>query len=314
MLTDSRILITGAKGFVGTHLAPVLTLGGARLTQWIRPGSLTVFDCEVYNKIDLSDRKQVSNAISSLKPNFVVHLAASKVRSNIACDFIDNYCANISMATNLINSCRDLSSFQKFIFLGSCDEYGSISCPFKESQREDPSNAYGLAKLAITKMLGALAHTEKFPSIVLRPSVIYGPRQGTEMFLSALIQALVAGEDFAMTAGDQYRDFVYVDDVVTAIILALNADEALNGRVFNIGSGKSQKVNDIAALVAAQVGNPALAHIKFGAKPYRLNEVMDYSVDITQARYELGWQPNPSLESGLQKTINYFKSVSSREF
>ena len=309
MLSKPHVLITGAEGFVGRHLTAALLSSGASVTQLVRPGSATAIQNKSSIEIDLTDRKRVAAAFSSRNPDFVVHLAATKARGNIGCDFIDNYDANASMAINVIHACFDLSSFKKLIFIGTCDEYGPIPCPFVESHREAPSNAYGLGKLAATQMLGTLSRSDGFPSIILRPSVIYGPRQGPEMFLSALIQSLVAGNDFAMTAGEQYRDFVYVDDVVDAIIRALNADEAINGEVFNIGAGQSRRVNDVAVLVAKQIGQNAIEHIKFGAIPYRPNEVMDYSVDITQARSVLGWQPKTSLEVGLQETVKYFQSV-----
>jgi UDP-glucose 4-epimerase len=309
MFSKPHILITGAEGFVGRHLTAALLSSGASVTQLVRRGSATAIQNKSSIEIDLTDRKRVADAFSSRNPDFVVHLAATKSRGNIGCDFIDNYDANASMVINVIHACFNLSNFKKLIFIGTCDEYGPIPCPFVESHREAPSNAYGLGKLAATQMLGTLSRSDGFPSIILRPSVIYGPRQGTEMFLSALIQSLVAGNDFAMTAGEQYRDFVYVDDVVDAIIRALNAHEAINGKVFNIGSGQSRRINDVAVFVAKQIGQNAIEHIKFGAIPYRPNEVMDYSVDITQARSVLGWQPKTSLEAGLQETVKYFKSV-----
>lgn len=309
MITNPLILIAGAGGFVGSHLTAALLLRGFRVSQLVRPGSSSLIEGKPHIDLDLGDRKRVATVFSLLKPDFVIHLAGSKDRGSGGCHFIDGYGVNVAMATNVISACLELSRFKKFIFIGSCDEYGPIPCPFVESQREEPSNPYGLAKLAVTKLLGALSQFENFPSVILRPSVIYGPRQGPEMFLSALIQSLVAGNDFAMTAGEQYRDFVYVDDVVDAIIRALNADEVISGKVFNIGAGQSRRVNDVAVLVAKQIGQNAIEHIKFGAIPYRPNEVMNYSVDITQARSVLGWQPKTSLEAGLQETVKYFQSV-----
>lgn len=315
MLSKPHVLITGAEGFVGQHLSAALLSSGAKVTQLVRPGSASAaaIQNQSFIEIDLTDRKRVAAAFSLRNPDFVVHLAATKARGTIACDFINDYEANASMVINVIHACFDLSSFKKLIFIGTCDEYGWIPCPFVESHREAPSNVYGLGKLAATQMLSTLSRTDGFPSIILRPSVIYGPRQGPEMFLSALIKSLVAGNDFAMTAGEQYRDFVYVKDVVDAIIQALNTGDAVNGKVFNIGAGQSWRVNDVAVLVAKQIGHNAIENIRFGAIPYRPNEVMDYAVDITQARSVLGWQPKTSLEAGLHETVTYFQSVLDRK-
>lgn len=309
MISNSHIVVTGANGFVGTRLASTLTLKGAKVTNLVRPGFFSIASHKQWFEVDLFDAKSVAAAFSSLRPDFVIHLAASKNRSNRRSNFVDLYDENVSVSSNIINACLDLISLKRFIFIGSCDEYGAIPCPFIESQRESPINAYGLAKLAVTKMLFALSYLENFPSVVLRPTVIYGPRQGHEMFLSALIQSLVAGKEFSMTSGEQYRDFVYIDDVVNAIILALFAEETINGNVFNIGSGKALQVKEVALLAAKDVGRNSINLVRFGAIPYRKNEVMDYSVNIKHARDLLGWEPVTSLESGLDQTVQYFKSL-----
>lgn len=307
-ISNSHIVVSGAAGFVGTHLSTALTSMGAKVTQLVRPASY-IANGTLHFELDLYDQKKVSSAFCLLKPDFVIHLAASKNRSNRISNFIDHYSENVAVSTNIINACINLINLKKFIFIGSCDEYGAISCPFVESQRESPINSYGLAKLAVTKMLCALSSLENFPSVVLRPTVIYGPGQGPEMFLSALIQSLVVGKEFEMTLGDQYRDFVYIDDVVNAIISVLSKDNMINGNVFNIGSGKSLQVKEVALLAAKGIGKNSSNLIKFGAIPFRRNEVMDYSVNIKHASELLGWKPMTSLESGLDQTIQYFKSL-----
>lgn len=312
MLRNSHILITGANGFLGRHLCTALIETGARVSQLVRSKVSTFQNEEVQIALDLTDRKKVAEIFSARQPDYVIHLAGSKSRNASGVEFRDSYSKNLSVSLNVIDACLGLRYLKRLVFLGSCDEYGPISSPFEETQREMPANVYGLTKLAITKMLSGLYQLGQFPSVVLRPSVIYGPRQGSEMFFSALIQNLLAGKDFPMTAGEQYRDFVYVSDVVEAIIRATGADEVVNGKVFNIGAGKSYRIKDIAELTAQQIGARALEQIKFGAVPYRINEVMDYSVDIAQAQVLLGWHPKISLEVGLQQTIQHYKATIAR--
>jgi nucleoside-diphosphate-sugar epimerase len=127
------------------------------------------------------------------------------------------------------------------------------------------------------------------------------------MFLSALIQSLLVQKDFAMTHGEQYRDFVYIDDVVDAIIKSLTADSKVNGSVVNIGAGSSCQVKNIATLIANSIHPDANNHLKFGVVPYRSNEVMKYAVNIARAEKLLDWQPTTKLEQGLQQTVNYFR-------
>ena len=308
MTSGSHILITGANGFVGKHLSAALLLTSIRVTQLARSIVLACDKEETQIVLDLSDSKKVKEIISTLQPNYVIHLAASKDRVNSGSQFRDSYEKNVSISLNVIDACLDLPDFKRLVFLGSCDEYGQATIPFDEAQREMPANAYGLAKLAVTKILAGLYQSCQFPSVVLRPTVIYGPNQGSEMFLSALIQSLLAKKDFAMTQGDQFRDFVYVDDVVDAILKAINAGNQVDGKVFNIGAGVSYQVRKIAFLIANIIHPDAYTHLKFGAVQYRSHEVMDYAVNIIHAEQLLCWQPNTQLVQGLQETINHFRT------
>ncbi len=308
MLNNSHILITGANGFVGQHLSEALLDKGARVSRIVRsvlPSHHVVVDQHV---LDLADRLKVLEVVSLLQPSYVIHLAGSKIRTNDVKQFRDTYDENLLMSLNVIDACRALKNFKRLVFLGTCEEYGLAPTPYKEAQRAVPTGVYGLSKLAVTQILTGLFHSHRFPSVVLRPTVIYGPRQGDEMFLSALIQSLLAGKDFAMTYGEQRRDFIYIDDVVDAIINAIKADERVNGEVINIGAGDSFQIKEITTMVANSIGAAVSGFIKFGAVPYRPNEAMDYSVVITRAKELLGWYPSTSLEDGVQQTIKQFKA------
>jgi nucleoside-diphosphate-sugar epimerase len=306
MLINSHILITGANGFVGHHLNKTLLAMGAQVSQIVH--SATPQATGTQHILDLTDREKVANVFALLQPDYVIHLAGSRNRANEVTQFRDTYDTNLSMSLNVIDACRKLENFKRLIFLGSCDEYGLTPTPYDEAQREMPTSAYGLSKLATTQILTSLFRSHRFPSVVLRPTVIYGPGQGDEMFISALIQSLLAGRDFAMTNGEQRRDFIYINDVVDAIIKAVSSDEKVNGIVLNIGAGVSYQIKEVATLVADLVGPNVSRLIKFGAVQYRINEVMHYSVEIARARELLGWYPNTNIKVGLQHTVKHFKA------
>jgi nucleoside-diphosphate-sugar epimerase len=259
-------------------------------------------------ELDLTDKNMVSETISTLKPDYVVHLAGSRNRNDASIGFRSSYDRNLSISLNVIESCMAVPGFKKLIFLGSCDEYGLSQSPFNEIHQESPTNSYGLSKLAITKLLTTLYYSHQFPSIVLRPSVIYGPNQGDEMFLPALIQSLLAGKEHPMTYGDQFRDFIYIDDVVDAIFKALLFSKPSEGLPLNIAAGVSLSIKSIAHLAASLIHPNKHMLLKIGALPYRRNEVMNYFVNIERARNLLGWQPTTKLELGLHKTISYYNS------
>ena len=305
MKKKCKVLVTGANGFVGKHLSAALKTHGVILFQLVH--KVTEVSESVF-QVDLTDKQRVLELFESLQPEYVVHLASNKSRSNDAQQFRQIYNMNISMAENVIEACQQLNDFKRLISVGTCDEYGLVPTPFKEIQKESPANAYGLSKLATTHMLKTLSHTSDFPSVTLRPSVIYGPGQSDDMFISAMITTLLTGEVFEMTPGGQKRDFIYVSDVVDAIIRVINANSNINGQVLNIGSGTSVQLAQVATIVANLVGGEAENNVELGALQYRPNEVMDYAVDISNAQVILNWTPRVSLEAGLTQTIKHFNA------
>lgn len=309
VLASSHILVTGANGFVGRHLSEALQTAGHRVSQIVRSASPIGHATGALHVLDLTDRDKVAEIFSLLQPDYVIHLASSKDRCNDIAQFHNTYDTNLSMSLNVIEACRTLKNFKRMIFLGTCDEYGLAQPPYDETQRPDPTSAYGLSKLAVTQILTGLFHCHRFPAVVLRPTVIYGPGQGDEMFLPALIQSLLSGKEFAMTVGEQRRDFVYVNDVVEAIIKTIIADERVNGMVVNIGAGVSHRIKEIAAMAADSIDPAISGLIKYGAIQYRPNEVMDYSVVIARAQALLDWSPSTSLEEGVRQTVRQYKEL-----
>lgn len=307
-MNGSKVLITGSSGFVGRYLSSKFYSKGYRLTCLVH--ALDPLRQAPVDQIplDLTNKGEVFKVISAIGPDCVIHLAGNKSRDDSKSRF--SYDANVSISLNVIEACLALPKLQKFVFLGSCDEYGLSDHAFDEKQQEMPVNNYGLAKLAITKLLYGLSKSCQFPSVVLRPTVIYGPNQGNEMFIPSLIGALLAGKDFPMTDGDQYRDFIYVDDVVEAINAAIQADQLPSGSVINIGSGHSCRVKDVALLLANLIDPNAIKHLRFGVVPYRPNEIMNYAANIGRAQKLLGWVPKTTLDDGLRRTLSGFRKSS----
>jgi nucleoside-diphosphate-sugar epimerase len=305
---DSRFLVIGANGFIGSHLCTLMNKMGIKPFKLVRTTFSAFHDEGTSIEIDLTDRSLVIETITRLKPDYVVHLAGSKNRNIDTHSFRQLHDENLSISLNIIEASLAHPSLKKFIFLGSCDEYGVSQIPFNELQQENPTSPYGLSKLAITKFLSALKFSRHFPSIVLRPAVVYGPNQGDEMFLSGLIQSLLAGNEYQMTSGEQRRDFIYVDDVVEAILDSLFCPITSEGIAVNVGSGSSLSIANVAYQVAEMIHPDKCKLLKLGAVPYRCNEVMTYAVDIQRAKKLLCWQPSTSLEQGLLKTINHYKT------
>jgi len=301
-----RILITGASGFVGRNLVDKLSLYGKEFDLYFlyRKKMTNQVYCKNSYFVNLNNIAEVDNIIQSIKPNIIIHLAYTKsAHSN---EFIagDSYFQNVQMSSNLIKASMKLQSLSKFIFIGSCEEYGRQETPYEECQSERPVTSYGLSKLSITKTLLALHASKNFPSIIVRPSVVYGPGQNSNMFLPSLSSSIKKNIFFNMTEGMQYRDFLYIDDLISLIIRLLDPAMVKVGEVINASYGTSYLLRDIAIDLANMVKPNGSLLLKIGAQCYRDSETMNYFVLNNKADDLLGWRPMVSINTGLTCLVN----------
>jgi UDP-glucose 4-epimerase len=306
-----RVLVTGSDGFVGKALCRTLSERGASVFGMSRSAGGQSCLAGVH-KVDLLDRSTVKDVVSEISPELVVHLAASKTRGVELVEYNHAYQVNLQGSLNLVDACAAHQCLRGFVFLGSCEEYGLLGAPFTEQSREIPVTAYAVTKLAVTQLLQSFWRGRHFPAVILRPSVIYGPGQKQDMFLPALIKTLLSGSRFKMSAGVQTRDYIHVGDVVAGILAALHSRQVW-GEVINLSSGKAVRIKDMALKVARLIGTDALERLEFGALDYRQGESMSYWASNALARERLGWSPMVSLDTGLEETIDYFRSSSRRE-
>lgn len=306
-LQDASVLITGATGFIGRHLSRALSASGVRVFGLSRSASPDIV--EGHNFVgDVTDRACVHDIVAEVRPAYVFHLAANKARRAEIEDFRRCLDDNLIGTLNLIEACEASSNTKRFIAVGTCEEYGGAEAPYSEAMREAPVSAYSCSKVAVTQLLQTFHRIRGFPVVVLRPSLAYGPGQGEEMFLPALIRALLTGRRFAMSRGEQTRDYVYVEDVVEALLLAA-VRPAAPGEVINISSGEPTRIIEIAKLAATLIGDDAEGLIDFGALEYRVGEAMSYWADCAKAGRLLGWRPRMALPDGLTRTIEYYRSA-----
>ncbi len=183
-----RILVTGANGFVGKHLCKVLSDNNTEVMAIVRRTCNDLTSIADQYEVDITDRSLVENVLADIKPDHIVHLAAAKNKGTALADYRTNYEVNLLGTLNLIDACHGLTKMSKFLYIGSCEEYGNQQVPFKESIKESPISAYGVSKLAVVNLLQALVATRNFPAVILRPSVVYGPGQDMDMFLPSLIR------------------------------------------------------------------------------------------------------------------------------
>lgn len=299
-----RVMVTGATGFIGYHLCAALLQKSVEIIPVSRSSINQRFSYSFHRSVNILNRCQIVQVLEETYPDVIVHLAASKNRSLNLDAYRSEFEVNLNGTMNLVEACQKYGRIKKFVYLGSCDEYGVQSAPFRETDCELPLTAYGASKLAATKFLQAQAKLWGFPTVILRPSVVYGPGQDTSMFLPSLIQSIFHNELFELSEGKQTRDFIFIDDLIESILLLIN-EKNFYGEIINISSGISITIKELANLVVQIMGRNSGQLLKFSASNYRKSEIMNYVVNNEKAFKLIGWYPKTSIEEGISKIIRY---------
>jgi UDP-glucose 4-epimerase len=313
-----RVLVTGATGFIGSHLAERLVAEGAEVTLAVEPGVSKANVANILDKVrarevDLCEGQKVRQLIRECQPSKIYHLAAVGVTE----PGIDPALAvqvNVIGTLNLLEALRE-TSCECFINTGTCYEYGHNTPPppvppnfggpggQREDQMVDPINAYAASKSAAWLFCSMYHRTHGYPVVTVRPFTVYGPRQSERALIPQVILSALRGEDFEMTGGEQTRDFTYVDDIVEGYIRASLSKKAI-GQTINLGTGEEHPIKDVVLKVLELMGNPVKSLI--GAWPYRPREIWRLYSDSSKAKELLGWQPQVGLEEGLRRTIAWY--------
>ena len=299
-----RVLVTGGSGFIGSHLCRALLDGGADVEVWSRHGTAGGLVDRVmspgitFHPIDVRDAKAVEQAMRARPPDRVFHLAGQRL--------IDRSAESVrkmmeSHVLGLLHVVGNVRPDVRIVVLGSCEEYGGAPVPFHEGHAPLARTGYGVSRLAATLACQSL----ESPSIcVARLAVVYGPGQTGDMFIPSLLSACVAGRPFAMTMGEQTRDFLYVDDAVRALI-ALADTEAAAAQIVNVGSGIETTVRQVAEEVASLSGGAA--DIRFGAKASRPDEAGRYVCSIEKLHRLTGWRAHVALQEGFARSLAWWR-------
>ncbi len=207
---------------------------------------------------------------------------------------------NLTGTINLLNALK-LVPYESFILISTSEVYGGeiVKTPFREEDSFVPASPYSLSKYCAEVALKTYSEIYSKPFTILRLFNFFGKNMPKSFFIPQLLEKLLNNEDFDMTEGKQKRDFIYLNDVLEAMILA-NSPKAYNN-VFNVCSGNGKSIKELALEIKGHFKSES--NINFGAIPYRENEVWDMTGDCGKIKDRLGWQPKFSFIQGLQELI-----------
>jgi len=298
------ILVLGGSGFIGSHLIERCSqLGYICVSLSLKENLLSKNLNNVsYLNVDIRNFSELNKALKGMKFDYVINLSGYIDHSNILNGGIDTFNAHFEGLVNVIRSI-DLNVIKKFIQIGSSDEYGNVISPQNESCKEEPISPYSLAKLSCTNLLKMLNKTEGLPVVILRLFLVYGEGQKSDRFLPFVINSCLRNQKFPTSLGEQIRDFCYISDIIDGILIALNNKDS-NGHIINLASGVPISIKEVIYKIVKNVGygNPQFGEIK-----YRPQENMKLYADIKKAKRLLNWEPRVKLETGLIKTIMYYR-------
>jgi dTDP-glucose 4,6-dehydratase len=320
-----HILVTGAEGFIGSHLVEALVAQGRRVramalyNSFGRYGWLDTLPEETRSKVelvmgDVRDPFSVREAMKGV--DAVMHLAAliAIPYSYVApASYVDT---NVNGTLNVVQAARDLG-IKKVVHTSTSEVYGTAQqVPIPETHPLVGQSPYSASKIGADQMAYSYYCAFGTPVAIARPFNTYGPRQSLRAVLPTIIlQSLSDAPALSLGSLSPTRDFNFVEDTVAGMIAILDSDKSL-GEVINIGSGFEISVNDTVALIAELTGKKLDVKTEDARIRPASSEVERLCADASKAKALLGWEPKitgkAGLKAGLTKTIEWFSDANNR--
>ncbi|HEY0005138.1 MAG TPA: NAD-dependent epimerase/dehydratase family protein [Pyrinomonadaceae bacterium] len=305
-LQGKGVLVTGAAGFVGANLARELDRRGALVHALVRQET----DCwrlagiserlKLY-KVDLTDSVELQTIVSLIRPEIIFHAAVQRAESSAQARR-ETLEANIIGTFNLLEATA-AHDYERFVHLGSSMEYGHHESSLKETSCLEPVLFFSATKAASTLLCQQAARAGR-PIVTLRLFSVYGYWESPQRLVPTAIMAALYNRELSLTARGYRRDFIFIEDVLQACLLAAETQGAVS-QIINIGSGKQWTNEELIRLVESVTGR----QIKLceDSYPARASDTTHWVADIDKAHEVLGWEPAHSLEAGLKKTCDWLK-------
>lgn len=306
-----KVLVTGAGGFIGSHLAEELVRQGAEVTAFVhyngagRWGWLDDSPLASEMRIhagDIADAESVKEAVQGQDTLF--HLAAliaipysySAPRSYVR--------TNVEGTLNVLQAAREAGT-RRVIHTSTSETYGTaITVPIAETHPLQGQSPYSASKIGADMMAESYQRSFGVPVVTVRPFNTFGPRQSARAVIPTIISQLCHGPEVKLGSLTPTRDLNYVANTVEGFLAAAGPDEAV-GEVVNLGSNREISIGDLATLIATTMGKPIQIVTDSQRVRPENSEVERLLADSSKAKRLLGWEPRVSLEEGLAQTIEW---------
>ncbi len=329
MKDGKTILITGGAGFIGSHVVrrfvnrypDHIIVNADKLTYAGNLENLTDIETRenyFFEKVDIVDKKAVTNLFRKYNFDGVIHLAAeSHVDRSITSpdEFVfTNIVGTVNLLNAAMNSWKNAIDGKLFYHISTDEVYGSLGKEgmFTETTAYDPKSPYSASKASSDHMVRAYGHTFGLPFIISNCSNNYGPNQFPEKLIPLAINNIKNNNPVPVYGkGENIRDWLYVEDHASAIDLIFHNGKP--GETYNIGGNNEWKNIDLIKLLC-KIMDKKLKRTE-GTSQLLITYVKDrpghdlrYSIDSSKLKRELGWSPLPDFESGLEKTVDWYLS------
>lgn len=306
-LKGKSVLVTGAGGFTGSHLSRVLVKKGADVIAYVKRGSPTSNLSDIAGQVRLvkGDIQDYTNLLKTMKGvDYVFHVAAIvPVNESRDLPYLSTQ-VNTVGAFNVAWSAAN-SGVKKLLYTSTCHVYGNqpaSQLPISENATPNPLDIYSATKYAAEVLLGQFVKEGKIEVVITRAFNKYGPNQVGDWLFPRTIKKVLTQEKIKVGNPNSTRDYSYIEDVISGYILAM--EKGKSGDIFNLGSGKETSVREVVEKIIDFSGR----NVSVEWEEYRHIDINRSFCDCRKAKKTLGWNPKISLDDGIKRTVDWWKS------